>query len=98
MNTTEVENYPGFPSGIMGPELMGQIRSQAERFGAELVSDDAISVELESPVKTVRTLSGEFTADAVVLAVPPDVEVEADGRGSCVCWSGARAFQYVGKV
>ena len=36
--------------------------------------------------------------DAVVLAVPPDVEVEADGRGSCVCWSGARAFQYVGKV
>ncbi|MGI8665378.1 MAG: thioredoxin-disulfide reductase [Jatrophihabitans sp.] len=69
MNTTEVENFPGFPSGIMGPELMAQIRSQAERFGAELVSDDVISLDLRGPIKTVRTLSGEFTADAVILAM-----------------------------
>ncbi|MEO8887676.1 MAG: thioredoxin-disulfide reductase [Jatrophihabitantaceae bacterium] len=69
MNTTDVENFPGFPEGIMGPELMGHIRSQAERFGAELVSDDVISVDLTGPVKTVRTLSGEYTADAVILAM-----------------------------
>jgi thioredoxin reductase (NADPH) len=69
MNTTDVENFPGFPEGIMGPELMGQFRSQAERFGAELVSDDVIDVDLTGPVKTVRTLSGEYTADAVILAM-----------------------------
>ncbi len=69
MNTTEVENFPGFPEGILGPELMNQIRSQAERFGAELVSDDVTSVELTGPVKTVRTLSGEYTADSVILAM-----------------------------
>ena len=68
MNTTEVENFPGFPEGIIGPELMSNIRSQAERFGAELVSDEVISVELTGPVKTVRTLEGEFSADAVIIA------------------------------
>ena len=55
MNTTDVENYPGFPEGILGPTLMMQIREQAERFGAELVSDDVTSVDLTSPVKVVRT-------------------------------------------
>jgi thioredoxin reductase (NADPH) len=69
MNTTEVENFPGFPEGIIGPDLMHQIRAQAERFGAELVSDDVISVDLSGPVKTVRTLAGEYTADAVILAM-----------------------------
>ena len=69
MNTTEVENFPGFPDGIIGPDLMHQIRAQAERFGAELVSDDVISVDLTGPVKTVRTLGGEYTADAVILAM-----------------------------
>jgi thioredoxin reductase (NADPH) len=69
MNTTEVENFPGFPDGVLGPELMHQIRAQAERFGAELVPDDVISVELTGPVKTVRTLAGEYTADAVILAM-----------------------------
>jgi thioredoxin reductase (NADPH) len=68
MNTTEVENFPGFPEGIIGPELMGNIRAQAERFGAELVSDEVISVDLTGPVKIVRTLDGEFTADAVIIA------------------------------
>ena len=69
MNTTDVENYPGFPEGIIGPDLMNAIRSQAERFGAELVTDDVVSVELSGPVKVVRTLDGEYTADAVILAM-----------------------------
>ena len=69
MNTTDVENFPGFPEGILGPELMNQIRTQAERFGAELVSDDVISMELTGPVKVVRTLDGEYTADAAILAM-----------------------------
>jgi thioredoxin reductase (NADPH) len=69
MNTTDVENFPGFPDGILGPELMNQIRAQAERFGAELVPDDVVSVDLTGPVKTVRTLDGEYTADAVILAM-----------------------------
>src|SRR5579875_409389 len=69
MNTTDVENFPGFPEGILGPELMNQIRSQAERFGAELVPDDVVSVDLAGPVKTVRTLDAEYTADAVILAM-----------------------------
>jgi thioredoxin reductase (NADPH) len=69
MNTTDVENYPGFPDGIMGPELMAKVRAQAERFGAELVSDDVVSVDLTGPVKVVRTHDGEYTADAVILAM-----------------------------
>jgi thioredoxin reductase (NADPH) len=69
MNTTDVENYPGFPEGIIGPDLMNQIRSQAERFGAALVTDDVVSMDLTGPVKTVRTLDGEYTADAVILAM-----------------------------
>ena len=92
MNTTEVENFPGFPEGIMGPELMNQLRAQAERFGAELVSDDVIAVDLTGPVKTVRTLAGEFTADAVILAMGSayrklglDREDELSGHGVSWC-------------
>jgi thioredoxin reductase (NADPH) len=69
MNTTEVENFPGFPGGIMGPELMANIRSQAEKFGAELVADDVTSVDLTGPIKHVRTHTEEYTADAVILAM-----------------------------
>jgi thioredoxin reductase (NADPH) len=69
MTTTDVENYPGFPDGVMGPDLMAYMRSQAERFGAEIISDDVVAVDLDGPVKTVRTHSGEFTADAVILAM-----------------------------
>jgi thioredoxin reductase (NADPH) len=92
MNTTEVENFPGFPEGILGPELMGHIRAQAERFGAELVADDVIEVDLTGPVKKVRTLEGEFTADAVILAMGSaykklgiDREDELSGRGVSWC-------------
>jgi len=69
MTTTEVENYPGFPEGIIGPALMGHIRTQAERFGAELVSDDVTELDLTGPLKRVRTHHGEYTADAVILAM-----------------------------
>jgi thioredoxin reductase (NADPH) len=91
MNTTEVENYPGFPAGIMGPELMTDIRAQAEKFGAELVTDDVVSVDLTGPVKTVRTHDGEFTADAVILAMGSaykklDIEREDELSGHGVSW------------
>jgi thioredoxin reductase (NADPH) len=68
MNTTEVENFPGFPEGAMGPELMERFREQAVRFGAEIVSDDAVSVELTGPVKIVRTHDQEYRAHAVIVA------------------------------
>ena len=64
MNTTEVENFPGFRDGIMGPALMDEMRAQAERFGAELVSDDVVAVDLTGDVKTVRTATDTYTARA----------------------------------
>ena len=70
MNTTEVENFPGFPEGIMGPQLMTQMREQVEKFGAELITDDVVEVDLTSKVKRIITgSSGEFLARAVVLAM-----------------------------
>ncbi|MFW6034429.1 MAG: NAD(P)/FAD-dependent oxidoreductase, partial [bacterium] len=70
MNTTEVENYPGFRDGIMGPALMEEMRAQAERFGAEIVTDDAAEVDLTEDVKVVRDGAGnEYRARAVVLAM-----------------------------
>ncbi|MDN5725556.1 MAG: thioredoxin-disulfide reductase [Propionibacteriales bacterium] len=70
MNTTEVENFPGFSDGIMGPELMAQMRAQAERFGAELVTEDVASVDLTGPIKTVTDGYGNtFSARAVILAM-----------------------------
>ncbi|WP_435748200.1 NAD(P)/FAD-dependent oxidoreductase, partial [Nocardioides sp. SYSU DS0663] len=68
MNTTEVENFPGFRDGIMGPALMDEMRAQAERFGAELVPDDVVEVDLTGDVKVVRTATSTHTARAVVLA------------------------------
>ncbi len=70
MNTTDVENYPGFRDGILGPNLMEEMRAQAERFGAELITDDAVEVDLTGDIKVVRDGSGtEYRARAVILAM-----------------------------
>lgn len=70
MTTTEVENFPGFVDGVQRPDLMESMRAQAERFGARIFYDDATSLELNEPVKTIRTGGGDvFQAPAVVLAM-----------------------------
>ena len=70
MNTTEVENFPGFRDGIMGPALMEEMRAQAVRFGAEMVTDDVVDVQLDGDIKTVRDGSGrEYQARSVILAM-----------------------------
>ena len=97
MNTTDVENYPGFPEGIIGPTLMMQIRAQAERFGAELVTDDVVVGRPDRPVKIVRTLDAEYTADAVILAMgsayrklglPREDELSGHGVSWCATCDG----------
>jgi thioredoxin reductase (NADPH) len=93
MNTTEVENFPGFVDGIMGPELMENMQKQAERFGAQIEWDDAVSLELDGPVKVVTTGGGEvFSARAVILATGSayrqlglEDETRLSGRGVSWC-------------
>jgi thioredoxin reductase (NADPH) len=68
MNTTEVENFPGFPDGVLGPELMDNIRKQAERFGAELVPDDVTEVDLTATPKVVKVGEDTYLARTVIIA------------------------------
>ena len=91
MNTTEVENFPGFADGIMGPDLMQAMRAQAERFGAELVTDDVTEVSLEGPVKTVTDGEGQVhRAHAVILAMGVEYrQLPAEG---CEILTGAGVY------
>ncbi len=68
VNTTDVQNYPGFPDGIMGPDLMEQMRQQAETYGAEIRYEDVVEVDLAGDVKRVRTHQGEYEALTVIVA------------------------------
>lgn len=104
INTTEVENFPGFPEGIDGPDLMANMRAQAEKFGAELIADDAVEVDLTSPVKVIKDSSGnEYRAHAVILATgskyrhlecPGEEEFSGKGVSWCATCDG---FFYRGK-
>jgi thioredoxin reductase (NADPH) len=97
MTTTEVENYPGFRDGIMGPELMEQMRAQAERFGAELRSEDVEKVSLDGDVKTVEANGITYKARAVILAmgaaarylhVPGEQNLLGRGVSACATCDG----------
>jgi thioredoxin reductase (NADPH) len=68
MNTTDVENFPGFPDGILGPDLMDQLRKQAERFGAELVPDDVTEVDLKATPKVIKVSEHTYLARTVIIA------------------------------
>ncbi|MFA1546343.1 thioredoxin-disulfide reductase [Actinomadura chokoriensis] len=92
MNTTDVENFPGFPDGIMGPDLMDNLRKQAERFGAELITDDVTEVDLTADPKVVKVGDETYLAKAVIVATGsgyrelglPD-EKRLSGRGVSWC-------------
>jgi len=93
MNTTDVENFPGFPDGVMGPDLMDHLRKQAERFGAELVTDDVTAVDLTGEVKVVTDGAGvEHRALSVIIATGSGYrelglpkEKKLSGRGVSWC-------------
>lgn len=98
MNTTEVENFPGFETGIMGPQLMQQMRAQAERFGTQFVTDDVVYADLKSPIKHLKDDRGnEYFAKAVILAmgsgyrelgVPGEKELSGHGVSWCATCDG----------
>jgi thioredoxin reductase (NADPH) len=98
MNTTEVENFPGFPEGIMGPDLMDKMRDQAIRFGTEVLLDDVTSVDFRSDVKKISTgSSGDFEAQAVIFAtgsayrklgIPDEDRLSGHGVSWCATCDG----------
>ncbi len=98
-NTTDVENYPGYPKGIMGPEMMQEFRDQAERFGTRLITDDATRVELtEGGIQRVWVGDDEYRAKAVILAmgaepkrvgIPGEMELAGKGVSTCGVCDGA---------
>lgn len=98
MKTTEVENFPGFPEGLMGPDLMANFQAQAERFGTEILFDDVTEVDLKGDVKIVKTGGGEtFEAKTVILAtgaayrelgLPKEKELSGHGVSWCATCDG----------
>jgi len=97
MNTTDVENFPGFPDGILGPDLMDGLRKQADRFGAELVTDDVVEVDLTASPKVVKTATDVFHAKAVIIAtgskyrelgVPGEKHLSGHGVSWCATCDG----------
>ena len=92
MTTTEVENFPGWPEGVLGPDLMERLQTQAERFGAQVEYEDAVELELDGEVKTITTESGVYRARVVILALGSayrklrlDREAEFSGKGVSYC-------------
>src|SRR5687768_9311589 len=92
-NTTDVENYPGYPDGIMGPEMMNEFRAQAEKFGTRFVTDDADRVELsDGGVQRVHVGNDVYSANSLILAMGAEPrrlgipgELELAGRGVSTC-------------
>jgi thioredoxin reductase (NADPH) len=98
MKTTEVENFPGFPEGLQGPELMANLQAQAERFGTEVLLDDVIEVDLTGDIKILKTGGGEtFEAKTVILStgaayrelgLPREKELSGHGVSWCATCDG----------
>ena len=97
MNTTDVENFPGFPDGILGPDLMDQLRKQAERFGAELVPDDVTEVDLKATPKVVQVGEHTYLSRTVIIAtgsgyrelgVPGEKRLSGHGVSWCATCDG----------
>ena len=98
MKTTEVENYPGFPEGLMGPDLMASFQAQAERFGTEILFEDVTEVDLSGEIKIVKTGAGEtYEAKAVIIStgaayrnlnLPKEKELSGHGVSWCATCDG----------
>jgi thioredoxin reductase (NADPH) len=97
MNTTDVENFPGFPDGVLGPDLMDQLRKQAERFGAELLAEDVTEVDLIATPKVIRAGEDTYLARSVIIAtgsgyrelgVPGEKRLSGHGVSWCATCDG----------
>src|SRR5918912_3680836 len=97
MTTSEVENYPGFPNGIFGPELMMNMRQQAERFGAVIVDDEVTRVDFKKRPFTITTHAESYTAEATIictgasprkLGIPAEQQFSGRGVSYCPCCDG----------
>ncbi len=103
MLTTDVENYPGFPSGILGPELMDVFKRQSERFGTRIITDDVTAVDFSARPFVVKTVDQEFRAEAVIIStgasamwlnIPGEKEYQGHGVSACATCDG---FFFKGK-